>query len=79
MNWDNNSIVIYSNFPFHVEDWAPPSVKSGVRIKGPAGDEQTNNAYIEAVIDLLKNPGLCIGIARHRHRSHPISSHSPSL
>ncbi|MEH2223851.1 hypothetical protein [Nostoc sp.] len=30
MNWDNNSIVIYSNFPFHVEDWAPPSVKNGI-------------------------------------------------
>ncbi|MEH2386961.1 MAG: hypothetical protein V7K14_14540 [Nostoc sp.] len=27
-----------------------------IRIKGPAGDEQTNNAFIEAVIDLLKNP-----------------------
>ncbi|MHC5822990.1 MAG: glycosyltransferase, partial [Nostoc sp.] len=32
------------------------TVKSGVRIKGLAGDEQTNNVFIEAVIDLLKNP-----------------------
>jgi glycosyltransferase involved in cell wall biosynthesis len=32
------------------------TVKSGIRIQGPAGDEQTNNAFIEAVIDLLKNP-----------------------
>ncbi|MEA5510778.1 glycosyltransferase family 4 protein [Crocosphaera sp. UHCC 0190] len=32
------------------------TVKSGIRIKGPAGDEETNNAFIEAVIDLLKNP-----------------------
>lgn len=30
MNWDNNSIVIYSNFHFYVEDWAPPSVKNGI-------------------------------------------------
>jgi len=30
MDWDNNSIVIYSNFPFHVEDWAPTSVKNGI-------------------------------------------------
>ena len=42
MNWDNNSIVIYSNFPFHVEYWAPPSVKNGI-----AGSE-------EAVIYLSK-------------------------
>ncbi len=32
------------------------TVKSGIRIKGPAGDDETNNAFIEAVIDLLKNP-----------------------
>jgi glycosyltransferase involved in cell wall biosynthesis len=32
------------------------TVKSGIRIKGPAGDEETNNAFIAAVIDLLKNP-----------------------
>lgn len=32
------------------------TVQSGVRIKGPAGDEETNNAFIEALIDLLKNP-----------------------
>ncbi|NET75551.1 glycosyltransferase family 4 protein [Okeania sp. SIO1F9] len=32
------------------------TVQSGIRIKGPAGDEETNNAFIEAVIDLLKNP-----------------------
>ena len=32
------------------------TVKSGIRIKGPAGDEKTNNAFIPAVIDLLKNP-----------------------
>ncbi len=30
MNWDNNSIVIYSNFPFHVEDWSPRSVNKGI-------------------------------------------------
>ena len=30
MNWDNNSIVIYSNFPFHVEDWAYPSINKGI-------------------------------------------------
>lgn len=30
MNWDNNSIVIYSNFPFHVEDWSPLSVNKGI-------------------------------------------------
>ena len=22
MDWQQNSIVFYSNFPFHVEDWA---------------------------------------------------------
>ncbi len=27
MDWENNSIVIYSNLPFHVEDWAPPSIE----------------------------------------------------
>jgi len=32
------------------------TVKSGIRIQGPAGDEETNNALIEAVIDLLQNP-----------------------
>jgi len=32
------------------------TVKSGIRIQGPAGDEETNNAFIEAVIDLLRNP-----------------------
>ncbi|QJB44697.1 glycosyltransferase family 4 protein [Dolichospermum flos-aquae] len=32
------------------------TVKSGVRIKGIAGDEETNNTFIEAVIDLLQNP-----------------------
>ncbi len=30
MNWNNNSIVIYSNFPFHVEDWSPLSVNKGI-------------------------------------------------
>jgi hypothetical protein len=30
MDWDNNSIVIYSNFPFHVEDWSPLSVNKGI-------------------------------------------------
>ncbi|MBW4508989.1 MAG: glycosyltransferase family 4 protein [Scytonematopsis contorta HA4267-MV1] len=32
------------------------TVKSGIRIQGLAGDEETNNAFVEAVIDLLKNP-----------------------
>jgi glycosyltransferase involved in cell wall biosynthesis len=32
------------------------TVRSGIKIKGPAGDEKTNNAFIKAVIDLLKNP-----------------------
>ena len=32
------------------------TVQSGVRIKGTAGSEEINNAFIEAVIDLLKNP-----------------------
>lgn len=32
------------------------TVKSGIRIPGPAGDEETNNTFVEAVIDLLKNP-----------------------
>ncbi len=35
MNWEQNSIVFYSNFPFHVEDWAPPSVERGI-----AGSEE---------------------------------------
>jgi hypothetical protein len=30
MNWDKNSIVIYSNLPFHVEDWAPPCIEQGI-------------------------------------------------
>jgi hypothetical protein len=30
MDWDNNSIVIYSNFPFHVEDWSSLSVNKGI-------------------------------------------------
>ena len=30
MNWGNNSIVIYSNFPFYVEDWSPLSVDKGI-------------------------------------------------
>jgi hypothetical protein len=30
MDWNNNSIVIYSNFPFHVEDWSPLSVNKGI-------------------------------------------------
>ena len=30
MNWDNNSIVIYSNLSFHVEDWAYPSINKGI-------------------------------------------------
>lgn len=30
MNWEQNSIVFYSNFPFHVEDWATPSVERGI-------------------------------------------------
>ena len=30
MNWDNNSIVIYANFPFHVEDWSPLSANKGI-------------------------------------------------
>ncbi|MEB3151569.1 MAG: glycosyltransferase family 4 protein [Sphaerospermopsis sp.] len=32
------------------------TVKSGIRIPGPAGNEETNNTFVEAVIDLLKNP-----------------------
>ncbi|MBW4639335.1 MAG: glycosyltransferase family 4 protein [Gloeocapsa sp. UFS-A4-WI-NPMV-4B04] len=32
------------------------NVKSGIKIKGIAGNEETNNAFLEAVIDLLKNP-----------------------
>ncbi len=32
------------------------TVKSGIKINGPAGDEQTNNALIQAIIDLLKHP-----------------------
>lgn len=32
------------------------TVKSGIRIKGLAGDEETNNVFVDAVIDLLKNP-----------------------
>ncbi|MEG4112691.1 MULTISPECIES: hypothetical protein [unclassified Microcoleus] len=32
------------------------TVKSGIRIKGSAGNEETNNAFIAAVIDLVKNP-----------------------
>ncbi len=32
------------------------TVQSGIRIKGPAGDKETNDSFIEAVIDLLKNP-----------------------
>lgn len=35
MDWKNNSIVIYSNFPFHVEDWSPLSVNQGI-----AGSEE---------------------------------------
>ncbi|MBO1064978.1 glycosyltransferase family 4 protein [Anabaena sp. 54] len=30
MDWDNNSIVIYSNFPFHLEDWSPLSISKGI-------------------------------------------------
>ncbi len=30
MDWEENSIVIYSNLSFHVEDWAPPSVDKGI-------------------------------------------------
>jgi glycosyltransferase involved in cell wall biosynthesis len=30
MNWEKNSIVIYSNLPFHVEDWAAPSIEQGI-------------------------------------------------
>lgn len=30
MDWDNHSIVIYSTFPFHVEDWSPLSVSKGI-------------------------------------------------
>lgn len=30
MNWEQNSIVFYSNFPFYVEDWATPSVERGI-------------------------------------------------
>ncbi|MTJ11269.1 glycosyltransferase family 4 protein [Anabaena sp. UHCC 0187] len=30
MNWNQNSVVIYSNFPFHVEDWSPLSVGKGI-------------------------------------------------
>lgn len=30
MNWEENSIVIYSNIQFHVEDWAPPCVNQGI-------------------------------------------------
>jgi len=32
------------------------TVKSGIKIKGRAGNEETNNEFLEAVIDLLKNP-----------------------
>jgi hypothetical protein len=35
MDWKNNSIVIYSNFPFHVEDWSPQSID-----KGTGGSEE---------------------------------------
>lgn len=35
MYWESNSIVFYSNFPFHVEDWAFPSVEKGI-----AGSEE---------------------------------------
>ncbi|KAM3102303.1 glycosyltransferase family 4 protein [Phormidesmis sp. 146-12] len=34
-NWNNNSIVIYSNFPFHIEDWSLLSVNRGI-----AGSEE---------------------------------------
>jgi glycosyltransferase involved in cell wall biosynthesis len=30
MLWNKNSIVFYSNFPFHVEDWAFPSIEKGI-------------------------------------------------
>jgi glycosyltransferase involved in cell wall biosynthesis len=30
MNWKKNSIVFYSNLPFHVEDWTPSSVQQGI-------------------------------------------------
>ena len=28
--WNSQSIVIYANFPFHVEDWSPRSVNQGI-------------------------------------------------
>lgn len=30
MDWNNNSIVIYSNFLFHLEDWSPLSLNKGI-------------------------------------------------
>lgn len=30
MDWHKKSIVIYSNPKLHIEDWAPPSIKSGI-------------------------------------------------
>ena len=30
MDWEENSIVIYSNLSFHVEDWAPPCIDKGI-------------------------------------------------
>ena len=32
------------------------TVKSGIRIPGPAGNDTTNQTFVTAVIDLLKNP-----------------------
>ncbi|MCY6490486.1 glycosyltransferase family 4 protein [Leptolyngbya sp. GGD] len=29
MKWSTNSIVIYANLPFHVENWAAPSIEQG--------------------------------------------------
>ncbi|HEY9653910.1 MAG TPA: hypothetical protein V6C50_00320, partial [Crinalium sp.] len=30
MKWSDRSIVIYSSLPFHMGDWAPPSVLDGI-------------------------------------------------
>ena len=32
------------------------TVRSGIKIKGPAGEEEINNTFTNAVIDLLKKP-----------------------
>ena len=30
MKWSTKTIVIYSNFSFHVEDWSPVSIDKGI-------------------------------------------------